>query len=75
MFGISIAREEKKVKVKLFGKENSKKGLIVVDLEKEINNWLEEHPGIKIIDIKQSSNGGSLHVTKLFVSVWYEEAA
>ena len=61
--------------MKLFGKENSKKGLDVLDLEKEINNWLEEHPSIKIVKIRQSSNGGSLHVTKLFISVWYEEVA
>ena len=63
------------MKMKLFGKENSKKGLIVLELEKEINNWLKEHPGIKIVDMKQSTSGGSLHVTKLFISVWYEEAA
>lgn len=63
------------MKIKLFGKENSKKGLIVLDLEKEINNWLEKHPNIKIFNIKQSSSGGSLHVTKLFISVWYEEVA
>jgi hypothetical protein len=63
------------MKMKLFGKENTKKGLMVLDLEKEINKWLEEHPGIKIMDIKQSASGGSLHVTKLFISVWYEEPA
>ncbi len=61
--------------MKLFGKENLKKGLIVLDLEKEINNWLEENPNIKIVNIKQSSSGGSLHVTKLFISVWCEEVA
>ena len=59
--------------MKLFGKENSKKGLMVLELEKEINNWLAEHPSIKIVNIKQSASGGSLHVTKLFISVWYEE--
>ena len=63
------------MKMKLFGKENTKKGLIVLELEKEINNWLEEHPNIRIVNIKQSSSGGSLHVTKLFISVWYEEVA
>ena len=63
------------MKMKLFGKENSKKGLIVLGLQEEINTWLEEHPGIKIIDIKRSASGGSLHVSKLFISVWYEEAA
>ena len=63
------------MKIKLFGKENLKKGLIVLGLQEEINKWLEDHPSIKIIDIKQSTSGGSLHVTKLFISVWYEEAA
>jgi len=63
------------VKIKLFGKENSKKGLLVLDLEEEINKWLAEHPNIKIVNIKQSASGGSLHVTKLFISVWYEEVA
>ena len=60
------------MKMKLFGKENAKKGLIVLELEKEINQWLAENPNIKIVDIKQSASGGSLHVTKLFVSIWYE---
>jgi hypothetical protein len=63
------------MKMKMFGKENSKKGLAVLELEKEINNWLDEHPGIKIVNVKQSTSGGSFHVTKLFISVWYEEAA
>src|SRR5215831_10135410 len=27
--------------------------------EEEINAWLSEHPCIKIVDIKQSSSGGS----------------
>jgi len=49
--------------MKLFGKENTKKSLSVLELENEINNWLEEHPNIRIVNIKQSSSGGSLHVT------------
>ncbi len=62
------------MEVKLFGKENSKKGLSsILNIEKEINDWLKERPSIKILHIRQSSNGGSLYVTKLFISVWYEE--
>ena len=62
------------MKTKLFGQINtSKKGLNVLGLEEEINNWLKENTNIKIIDIKQSSNGGSLHHTKLFISIWFEE--
>jgi len=61
------------MKVKLFGKINTdKKGLIVLKLEDEINSWLEKNPDIKITDIKQSSNGGSMQNTKLFFSIWYE---
>ena len=64
------------MKVKLFGKINyAKKTLDVLDLENEVNAWLEANPDIKIIDIKQSSNGGSFSPTKLFFSVWYEETA
>ncbi len=53
----------------------SKNEVDVSDLEKEINIWLEQHPTIKIIDIKQSSNCGRWANTKVFISVWYEEAA
>jgi hypothetical protein len=61
------------MKMKLFGKINTnKKGLDVLDLENDINSWLNENPDIKIIDIKQSSNGGSMQNTKLFFSIWYE---
>lgn len=64
------------MKMRLFGKINtSKKGLNVLDLESEINEWLEKHPDINIINTIQSSNGGSLNNTKLFISVWYEENA
>jgi len=63
------------MKVKLFGRENKKQGLEVLDLENEINAWLEQHPKIKLIDIRQSSNGGSWATSKLFISVWYEDSA
>jgi hypothetical protein len=59
------------MKMKLFGKEGSKEAL---GLEEEVNAWLAQHPQIKIIDVKQSASGGSLHDTKLYISVWYEDA-
>jgi hypothetical protein len=61
------------MKMKIFGKEGSKK---VLGLEEEVNDWLGQHPNIKIIDIRQSASGGSgsLHDTKLYISVWYEDA-
>jgi hypothetical protein len=61
------------MKTKLFGKINmARHGLDVLELEEEINVWLEQNPNIEIIDIKQSSNGGSMQNTKLFFSIWYE---
>ena len=64
------------MKTKLFGKINTdKKGLNVLELENDINAWLEKNPDIKIIDIKQSSKGGSMQNTKLIFSIWYEETA
>ena len=59
------------MKMKLFGKEGSKK---IFELEEGVNTWLEQNPKIKIIDIRQSASGGSLHDTKLYISVWYENA-
>ena len=41
-------------------------------LEREINAWLNANPEIKIIDIKQSSCGGSVEPSKIFISIWYE---
>lgn len=41
-------------------------------LEDQINNWLAEKPGIKIIDIKQSCCGGSFNPSITVVSIWYE---
>ena len=43
--------------------------------EEEINAWLGEHPRIKIVDVRQSSSGGSFGSSLWFVSVWYEEGA
>ena len=50
-----------------FGKSN-----IAASLEGEINVWLESEPGIKVVDIKQTSCGGSLEPGQHLVSVWYE---
>ncbi len=44
-------------------------------LEDEINQWLSENLRIKIVDIKQSSSGGSFGASLWFVSVWYEQGA
>ena len=42
------------------------------DLDREINAWINANPRIKIIDIKQSSCGGSVEPSKIFISIWYE---
>ncbi len=63
------------MKVKIFSKCGgyfSKSSKISSHLEQEVNAWLESRPGIKIIDIKQSSCGGSLEPEKHIISIWYE---
>ena len=64
------------MKVKVFKTTNkpfSSKSRVISQFEQDINHWLENNPKINIINIKQSSCGGSLEVEKLFISVWYEE--
>ena len=66
------------MKVKLFVKDKSafrRWGRFVGELEAEVNAWLAANPGIKIVHITQSSNGGSFDTSKVFLSVWYEEGA
>ena len=62
------------MKVKLFWKNlnptAAKVDENVLVFEDEINAWLSERPRIKIIDIRQSSNGDGFG--SWFVSVWYE---
>lgn len=41
--------------------------------ENEINAWLSEHPRVEVVDIKQSSSGGSFGPSLWLISVWYEE--
>ena len=53
-----------------FGKSN-----ITAGLESEINIWLESEPGIKMVDIKQTSCGGSFEPGQHLISVWYEIVA
>jgi hypothetical protein len=65
------------MKVKIFAKCGGyfdKSSKISSELEKEVNTWLESHSGIKIINIKQSSCGGSLEPAKHIISIWYETA-
>jgi hypothetical protein len=64
------------VKVKLFVQDRSPFGRwsrFLAALEEQVNAWLAANPGIKIVHITQSSNGGSFDTSKVFISVWYEE--
>ena len=45
------------------------------DLEDQVNAWLSQNPKIKVVDIKQSTGGGSWSPSHWLISVWYEEAA
>jgi hypothetical protein len=66
------------VKVKLFVRDKSAFGRwkrFLAELEDEVNIWLAENPGIRIVHITQSSNGGSFDTSKVFLSIWYEDGA
>ncbi len=64
------------MKMKLFAKANTKKdGSCLLELEREINEWLAKRPNIRIADRLQRSSGGSWQVSKLFITIWYDEAA
>ncbi len=63
------------MKVKLFVKDRSVFGRwdrFLSELEEEVNAWLAGHPGIRIVHVTQSSNGGSFDTSKVFLSIWYE---
>lgn len=71
-----------KMKVKLFSQNDPlrnigywpfSEGPRQIDLEKAINDWLEENQAVRVIDIKQSASGGSWKGPTLFISLWYEE--
>ncbi len=61
------------MKVKLFWKKMMDDEKIARSLEDEINAWLSQNLHIKVIDIKQSSNGVTYAGSRWLVSVWYED--
>ena len=64
------------MKVKLFWKvAPGRGGNNVPAFEDEINAWLSGHPRITVVEIRQSSSGGSWAPSMWFVSVSYEEGA
>ncbi len=44
-------------------------------IEPEVNDWLAAHPAIEVIDIRQSSSGGSMEPSAVAVSIWHEEGS
>lgn len=42
-------------------------------LEDEVNAWLADNPGIRIVHVTQSSNGGSLDSSKIWLTIWYDD--
>lgn len=63
------------MRVKLFmrgGHTGSYKSQHHRKLEDEVNNWLEQNPNIKVVDIKQSASGGSFTRPQYFITVVYE---
>jgi len=44
-------------------------------LEDEVNTWLEQNRGVKVLDIRQSASGGSLARPQLFVTILYEPSS
>ena len=63
------------MKAKLFFVKNMEKGKPEPRqvLEDEINTWLTQNTNIKVIDIKQTSSGGSFSLSSVCISLWYEE--
>ena len=43
--------------------------------EKEMNDWLQQNPKIRVVDIKQSATGSTFAGFFWLISVWYEEGA
>ena len=48
-------------------------GWVDIDVTAAVNSWLAEHPGIRVVDIRQSTSGGSFAGPLWLLSVWYEE--
>ena len=76
------AARVKTMRVKRFWKYNPRgpRGLFSFSgrnaqaLEEEINAWLGDHPGVKVVEIKQSASDSSFGQPLWLISVWYEEA-
>jgi hypothetical protein len=69
--------EGSRMKVKLFWKNvvTAHQDRDPRAFEDEINAWLGENPHIRVVDIRQTSSGGNLGPSLVFISVWYEENA
>ena len=63
------------MKVKMFTKMNPKNKTepMNMEFEAEINEWLQDNPGVEIRHIQQSAGAGSMGPFLFFITVWYEE--
>ena len=59
------------MKVKLFFKKNPLRAR--ASFEDEINVWLAENKGIKIVDIKKVVVESFIFPAVIYVSIWYED--
>ena len=64
------------MRVKIFSLHNplGKKGQNQQDFEDELNAWLQQNPGIEILEIKQSASSGSMSPSLWLISIWYRDA-
>jgi len=69
------------MKVKIFEAATKRGGFVnkidraALDrLQDQIDQWLQDNPGINVVHVKQSSAGGSWGPIQLFISVWHESA-
>ena len=61
--------------VKMFTKMNPKNRVepCNTEYESEVNDWLQNNPGIEILHIQQSAGAGSQGPFLFFITIWYAE--
>lgn len=49
--------------------------MIITDpLQDEVNRWLDDHPSIRVVEVKHDVGSGSLwSYAQLFVSIYYSD--
>jgi hypothetical protein len=67
------------MQVKVFSAAGSGFGRAIPDtalaeLESRVNEWLKAEPQCRVVEIRQSSAGGSWGHLQFFLTVWYNRA-